>query len=333
MGYNIRDVANKAGVSIATVSRVINNSSPVSEELKKRVNKAIHELGFRPNTIARSMRNKRSLLVGMILPDISNPFFPFIARGAEDALRKHGISLIIVNSDQNAKLELEAAVMMLDRNVDGVLFTGSGEDSDVVKLLREKTTTVFLDRSEEGTVTSVVSDNYSGMRRMIEYIYKNCHRRIWYLGGPSDVSSSIERKKAILDFCIEYNDVEILLFDGEFNYEWGLNKTLSLLKTASPPDAIVCANDLIALGAIDACKNKGFRVPEDISITGFDDISFAKHFNPPLTTIHQPIYKLGFEGASLLVEYLKGRRKRPITKVLEVALLIRKSVKNKSVKI
>jgi LacI family transcriptional regulator len=327
MDCNIKDVANKAGVSIATVSRVINKSAPVSEELKKRVLTAINTLGFRPNNLARSMRKKETSLIGMILPDLTNPFFPLVTRGAEETFRKKEVSLIIINSDQNLKTELEAAKMLIDKKVDGVLFTGTGEDSETIDLLIEKTNVVFLDRINKGKVASVVSDNYGGMRQMINYLYDLGHRKMWYLGGPKNLSSSIERKKAVIDFMNEKNDVYILLFRGKFNYEWGFKKTSQMLNNAIHPEAIVCANDMIALGAMHACEENGFSVPEDLSITGYDDIFFAKYFNPPLTTIRQPMYELGAEGAKLLSEYIKGKRKRPISKIMENSLITRSSVK------
>ncbi len=327
MDCNIKDVANKAGVSIATVSRVINKSTPVSEELKKRVLTAINTLGFRPNNLARSMRKKETSLIGMILPDLTNPFFPLITRGAEETFRKKEVSLIIINSDQNLKTEHEAAKMLIDKKVDGILFTGTGEDSKIIDLLLEKTTVVFLDRINKGKVASVVSDNYGGMRQMLNYLYDLGHRKMWYLGGPENLSSSIERKKAVVDFANEKNDIYILLFHGKFTYEWGFEKTSQTLNNAIHPEAIVCANDMIALGAMHACEEKGFSIPEDLSITGYDDIFFAKYFNPPLTTIRQPMYELGAEGAKLLSEYIKGKRKRPISKIMENYLIPRSSVK------
>lgn len=328
---DIRDVARHAGVSIATVSRVLNNSAKVSDELRSRVLEAVEELDFRPDHLARSLRNRQTSIVGIIIPDISNPFFPLIARGAEDVLRRADISLMIFNSDQKPATELQAVEMMLAKKVDGILFVGTGADNEAVTLMRaSRTPVVYLDRSEEGRVASVVTDNYGGMTKIMMYMLELGHTSFWYLGGPPLLSTAVERKRAVIDFSRQHKHISLKVHSGHYTYEWAFSKASELLEAERTPHAIIAGNDLMAMGVIDACTTANLVVPDDVSVTGFDDIFFASHFNPPLTTIRQLIYKLGALGAKLLREYIKGTRKKPVSRVLEVELVVRASTSRRS---
>lgn len=325
---NIKDVAQKAGVSISTVSRVINGTAFVSEELKKKVLQTIVDLGYNPDYLARGLRLKKTFSVGMIVPDVANPFFAVTARGAEEELRKAGISLIIINTDQDIKVEIDAIRTMISKRVDGVIFMGSGQETEAVETIcKNKIPVVFLDRIDEKRFSSVVIDNYAGMFKMMEYLYSTNHRNFIYLGGPEHVKSSQERKRAVLNFASKHSDIAVKCYPGEYSYKWALEKIPSILGSGKMPDAVVCGNDLMAFGVIDALKKKGVKIPEDVSVTGFDDVFYAAHYSPPLTTVHQPNYELGREGARLLLDCIENGREKLVSKILPVSLVVRDSTK------
>ena len=325
---NIKDVAQKAGVSISTVSRVINGTAFVSEELKEKVLQAIIDLGYSPDYLARGLRLKKTFSVGMIVPDVANPFFAATVRGAEEELRKAGISLIIINTDQEIKEEIDAVKTMVSKRVDGVIFMGSGQETEAVETIcKNKIPAVFLDRIDDKRFSSVVINNYAGMFKMMEYLYSTNHRNFIYLGGPEHVKSSQERKRAVLNFANDHSDIAIKCYTGEYSYKWAMENILPILGKEKTPDAVVCGNDLIAFGVIDALKKKGIKIPEDVSVTGFDDIFYAAHYNPPLTTVHQPNYELGREGARLLLGHIEYGSEKLVSKILPVSLVVRNSTR------
>jgi len=322
----IREVAKYAGVSISTVSRVMNKSARVSEIKCKKVLEAARILGYKPNYLARGLRNMTTSTVGVIIPDITNPFFPNVIRGAGEILHKAGITPMIYNSDGNTDFEIEEIENLISKRVDGLLFMHAGESQEVIEIIEsENIPVVFLDRIEDGRFSSVKSDNYYGMKEIIEYAYSLGHRTYWYIGGESDVSSARERLEAITNFERIHQDVSVRYESSSFTYEGGANSFDVLYKKAPLPSIVICGNDLIAFGVIDSCTERGLKVPTDISVTGFDDCFLAARYNPPLTTVEQLSYELGVTGAKLLLEFIDGKRKNPITKVLPVRMIVRQS--------
>lgn len=326
MAVRIKDVAKKAGVSTATVSRVINDQY-VSPDLKNRVLAAIKELKYRPDYYAKGLRTNRTFTVGMVLPDISNPHFPLIFRGAEDELRKSNVSLIMANSDGNSQYELEAIRMLFSKHIDGLLFISSGYNKEVEKeIIESGIPTVFVGRKWENKFPSLSADSYKAMMEMLNYLYETDHRNLLFLGGPDNISSSNERLNAFINFSDNHENMITRYITGNFSYESGYDRTLAtLMNNKADFDAIVCANDLIAYGAIDACKSLNLKIPEQLSVTGFDDSFTAEHFSPSLTTVALPTFEMGRKAAELLSEYIENTRKGNVEIVLSGSVVIRNS--------
>lgn len=325
MAVRIKDVAKKAGVSTATVSRVLNDQF-VSPALKSKVHEAIKELNYRPDYYAKGLRTNRTFTVGMVLPDISNPHFPLIFRGAEAEFRKSNVSLLMANSDGNSKYELEAIRMLFSKHIDGLLFISSGYNEDVEReLVDSEIPTIFVGRKWGKKFPSVSADGYKAMNEMLEHLHNTGHSKLLYLGGPDNISSSKERFYAVKDFVDKCDNTEAEFVSGSFSYDSGYERALSILKDKRSFDAIVCANDLIAYGAIDACKHLDIKIPEDLSVTGFDDSFTAEHFSPSLTTVALPTFEMGRKAAEVLGQYIENERTRKTDVVLSGSIVIRNS--------
>ena len=323
---NIKDVAREAKVSVSTVSRVINGSAPVSEKLRSRVERAIKKLGYKPSYIARGLRSGKTRTIGFIIPDITNPFFPEMVRGAEDLLRKKGYTLILCNSDQDPKIESELVEMLMDKHIDGLLFTGAGKKNKKLELAVEKgLKVVFLDRIMEGVNASyVISDNYGGMKALLEHLWKVGYKSYYFINGSEETFSARVRQKAFLDFVKENNIESYHHIFSSFSYEAGYIYTKKIRKI---PDVIVSGNDLIAYGVIDALEEMGLDVPKDVGVTGFDDILFSKHYKPSLTTVRQPMYEMGRKAAQILITLIEKGSVKKKGYVLSTEVVIRNSTR------
>ncbi len=323
---NIKDVAREAKVSVSTVSRVINGSAPVSEELKSRVIDAIKRLGYKPSYIARGLRSGKTKTIGFIIPDITNPFFPEMVRGVEDFLRKKGYTLILCNSDQDPKIESELVDMLMDKHIDGLLFTGAGERNKKLEVAVEKgLKVVFLDRIMEGVNASyVISDNYGGMKALLEHLRKVGYKSYYFINGSEETFSARIRYKAFLDFIEEHKIKNYHHVFSSFSYEAGYVYTK---KVKQMPDVIIGGNDLIAYGVIDALEEMGLDVPKDVGVTGFDDILFSKHYKPSLTTVRQPMYEMGRKAAQILIALIEKDSVRKRGYVLSTEVVIRNSTR------
>ncbi|MCD6099720.1 MAG: LacI family DNA-binding transcriptional regulator [Candidatus Marinimicrobia bacterium] len=327
---SIKDVAKLAGVSISTVSRVINSSSPVSEELKVRVYKAIEELHYEPNLLARSLRVGLTKLIGFVIPDITNPAFLTMVKGAEDYLRKKGYSFILSGADNDAGEELKLIKAMISKKVDGLIITCSGGcDPHLKELLKGAKNMVFLDRRcEKIDVPYVGVDNAGGIKQMVNYLIKTGHRSFAFINGDENTSTGKERYMGFIEALRENSIEDYQVLSGKFTYESGYSLVKKLKKL---PDALVCGNDLIAFGAIDALENMGYSVPDDVSVTGFDDMFFSRYFKPSLTTVRQPIYDMGREAAKLLIGLLHERIKRKKEIILSTEIVVRQSTRDRTV--
>ncbi|SHH56960.1 LacI family DNA-binding transcriptional regulator [Thermosipho atlanticus] len=323
--HSIKEVAKKAGVSISTVSRVLNNSAPVSEKLRRKVEKAIEELGYYPSHLAKSLRKGETGTIGFILPDITNPFFANIVRGAEDYLRNEGYNLILCNSDQNQMQEIELLKVLISKNIDGLLFTGTGSSNPLLlEKIQHGLKVVFLDRIIQGINSSyVIIDNKKGMNLLLDYLIGKGHKNFVFINGNKETFSARIRYETFVK-RIRTENLKFKHYFTEFSYEAGYSKAKKLKEL---PDVILCGNDLIAYGVIDALEEKGYKVPEDVSVTGFDDIPFSKHFKPPLTTVYQPMYEMGKKAAELLLKIIKGEKLINKGVILSPQLIIRESTK------
>ena len=325
----IRDVAARAGVSSTTVSHVINDTRPVSAELRTRVDAAMAELGFQPNALARSLRRKRTHTVGMIVPDSANPFFAEVGRGIEDTSFASGYSVILCNSDGDPARELLYMDLLVQKQVDGVLLVPTGDQAELAAKLRTRNIpVVVIDRDvPEAPIDRVHIDNVAGGYLATRHLLDLGHRRIGYIGGPPHLSPVPDRsagyRHALREAGLPVD--EQLVAAGNFRDVGGYDGAQVLLALPDPPTAIFTGNDLMAIGAIAAARNAGIVVPGDLSIVGFDDIHLAGYINPPLTTVAQPKYELGVIAAQLLFARLAQPDLSPQYRLLQAQLVVRQS--------
>jgi len=325
----MRDVAERAGVSVTTVSHVINETRPVSDELRQRVLAAIDELGYQPNVLARSLRRGETHTIGMIVPDSANPFFAELARGIEDTSFAHGYNLILCNSDGDLDKELIYADVLTEKQVDGILFVAAGVSTDHIRALQERRIpVVIVDREiPDVSVDQVLTDNARGGWLATRHLLELGHRCIGCITGPSDVTPSAERvtgyRQALSEGGIPVD--EVLIVKGDFQYGSGYRAARQILARDDPPTAIFTCNDLMAVGAISAAVEMGRQVPVNLSVVGFDDVRLASFANPPLTTIVQPKYEMGVLATTMLLERMRNHDIPPRRRLLDTSLLIRQS--------
>lgn len=286
--FDIRDVAKRAGVSVATVSRTVNNISTVNLEMAERVRQAIRELNYHPNTQARALVSGKSRLIGLLVSDITNPFFPELIKCFERSAVEHGYELLIGSTNYDSELQ-HCLRRMIERNVDAVAVMTFGVEDPVLKeLSNRKIPMVFVDVSEEAFPQDALMVDYrQGMTDAIRHLVALGHREIGFISGPLNEHSARLRRDAFLlslEACgCKPNDGFIA--EGDHRLEGGMRGIATLLNTGYPPTAVLCSNDMMAIGALRTLHKRGFRVPEDMSVVGFDDIHLAEFVNPPLTTV------------------------------------------------
>ncbi len=326
----IRDVASQAGVSVATVSRVINNSShKVHRVTRNRVLRTVRRLGYRPNVVAQGLRRGTSRSIALIVPDISNPFFPAIARGVEDVARRHGYALVLGNTDGDAERERTYLDILRKRWVDGVLFASAGGDDRHLRRLRaDGVPAVLIARdAAAGSIDTVVVDGFAGVRQATAHLLRLGHRAIAYIGGPRPLSVARERLRgyrwALRDFNVRPDPS--LIVAGDFRVDGGRAAVRRLLARRRTFTGLVAANDLTAIGAMEVLRAAGRRIPDDVAVVGFDDIPFASFVDPPLTTVAQPTYRLGALAMERLLALMNGEAVAARRIVLEPQLVIRRS--------
>lgn len=315
---SLTDVARRAKVSIATVSRVINNSDKVMAETREVVSRAMQELGYRPSRVARRLRQKggRRNLLGLIIPDIQNPFFAEMARGAEDAAYANDFAVILCNSDEDLKKEQFYLDVMQSESVDGIILPPINEqDAAVLKLVQSGLPIVTVDRSlAYSAMDKVEVDNRRGAYEAVEHLIKLGHKRIGLIAGLPKVSTSRERRQGYEDAMAAYNlPLEPgYIRTGDYKQASGTVLTEELLALPSPPTALFAANNLMAVGALEAIHKRRLKIPGDIALIGFDDLPWAEALDPPLTVVRQPAYEVGCAAVELLLKRL-GDPKRPET--------------------
>lgn len=330
----IKDVAKKANVSIATVSAVINNNKFVSDELKERVENAINELKYRPNKIARSLKKKKTYLIGVIVTEITNPFYPILLKGVEDTANKSKYKLIVCTTGDDPEKEYDLVQSMLDHGVDGmVLATIDNKDSRSVQLLEhEGIPHVLINRSPEGYEGNQVRiDSYKIGEIATNYLIDLGHRDIAFIGG--DRLNSREREKGfratLSKHGIKLKNNRIIRSNYEVDRTY--QDILQLIENKDLPTAFFAASDIMAFGTIKVLLDKGFRVPQDISVIGSDNILFSEDFLIPLTTVDAQAYEIGQLGCEMLISLLSKDNKKNESQIhlLEPSLVIRKSCQQK----
>ncbi|MBI4428346.1 MAG: LacI family DNA-binding transcriptional regulator [Ignavibacteriales bacterium] len=335
LASTINDIANKAGASVTSVSRVLNNKAGkyrISKETAKRILKAAAELDYKPNELARGLRLKKTHTIGLVIPDISNPFFAYVTRNIQRVAHELGYSLVVCDTDENLPLELEHINLLMSKGVDGLVIMPVGQDARHLKrLVKESVPLVLVDRCfDELDTSSVVVDNYAGAFTGIEHLLECGHRRIAIIQGLANTYSNTGRVQGYTDALKKFGirpDPE-LIFGGSFREETGYNETKRILSMSERPTAIFATSDLITLGALQAINEMGLDVPNDISVLAFDDTDFAPFLKCPLTVIAQPKESMGEIAVKLLVDQIKGRGKQQTQKIiLKPNLVKRNSVK------
>lgn len=315
---SLTDVARRAKVSIATVSRVINKSDKVMPETRELVGRAMKELGYRPSRVARRLRQRggRRNLLGLIIPDIQNPFFAEMARGAEDAAYANEFAVILCNSDDDLKKEQFYLDVMQSESVDGIILPPINEqDAAVLQLVASGLPIVTVDRSlAYSAMDKVEVDNRRGACEAVEHLIKLGHKRIGLIAGLPKVSTSRERQQGYED-ALASHKLPLrpeYVKTGDYKQASGRMLAEELLALAAPPTALFAANNLMAVGALEAIHARRLKVPGDIALIGFDDLPWADALDPPLTVIRQPAYEVGRAAVELLLKRLSDP-KRPET--------------------
>ena len=307
----IVDVANRAGVAAITVSRVVNDSGPVSPQVRARVEQAIAETGYVPNSVARSLRSRRTDTLALIVPDITNPFFTTVARGAEDAASDAGLMLILCNTDERDADEQRYVRMLLQRRVDGILLVPATDGAAAVTQCREQgTPLVVVDRRlPAGGVDAVRADSQAGAFELGRLLVSLGHRTMAVLTGPAAVLTADDRAAGFREAVAAAGGLpppDILR--GSFSIESGREMAKLALASTPRPTALFAANNFIAIGVLHALDEMQVRVPEDVAVVGFDDLPPAMVTFPFLTVAAQPAYELGRRSVAMLLARLSGGR-------------------------
>jgi LacI family transcriptional regulator len=324
----IQDVAKKAGVAPMTVSRVINQSGYASIEVRTRVMAAVEELGYMPNTLARSLRIRRTHTLALILTDITNPFFTTLARGVEDAASKAGYTVLFGNTDESEEKENHYLETILQKQVDGIMLVPAGGSALSVKHIRQcKTPLVLLDRQVAGeTVDIVRCDSEDGAYRLTLLLIDLGHRQISLLNGPASVSTAADRAAGFCRAMLERGILAPQVQYGAYTQDSGYAMSRLALSQQPRPTALIAANNFLAIGALKAIRDAHLEVPDDVAMVVFDDLPAAMVVDPFLTAAVQPAYEMGQRAAELLLSRLDGSETGPAKEIiLPVELVVRHS--------
>lgn len=325
---NIKDIAKEAKVSVATVSHVINENYFVSDELIKRVREVISKLNYSPNLIAGSLRRKKTGTIGLIIPDISNPFFSELAKCIEDATYLLGYNIFICNSSYDIKRELNNLDMLISKRVDGILMLPEINENSFIKKAKDSGIPVVLIERKLPDIDIVLIDHFKAGYESTKYLINLGHRNIAFIDRRSDKYHSVERRRGYIKALKEHK-IEIesdLIIRGGLLCISGFEIVRTILKRKIKVTALLCFEDFEAIGAISAVKKSGLEVPKDLSIIGYGDLSFSEYIFPELTTIRIDISQLAIEAIRILKLRIRNLNvKKPITRLISPELIIRKS--------
>ncbi len=303
-------MAARAGVSISTVSRVLNETGyPIRPQTRQRVLEAIEELGFRPSPLARGLVGKSTQTIALIVPDISNPYYPLLSRGVEDVANERGHTVIFCNTDRKLPKLQGYLEMLREKQADGIIFAGGGIENGDEPLLPEGLgSRVVVVGRHRWPFPSVQIDNSRSAYEATAHLIGLGHRRIAFISGPANSTSSYDRLKGYQEAMAELDSGvdNSLIREGDFGSESGYLATLSLLADAAKPTAIFAANDRMAFGVMAAASDSGLSIPDDLALIGFDDTPTARYLRPSLTTVSIPAYEMGTSAARLLMKQLDG---------------------------
>jgi LacI family transcriptional regulator len=318
----IRDVAKKANVSVATVSRVLNNKGYVSEEAQKAVMAAIAALDYTPNSVARTLYNKSSGMIGLVLPDITNPFFPELARAVEDVALTYGYTVVLCNSDEEVAKEKKYFEALKQKYIDGIILTTSSltpKDYDRLDLPM-----VALDRRIGDHIPTVVSENKQGACEATEHLLAKGCRYLAHLRGPKGVKTADERYKGFME-VVKRHRVEHVVLEAEFHIDKAEATARELFTTYPQVDGVFAGSDVTAAGVMKAAHTLNKKIPTDIRLIGFDGIPLGKMLVPALSTVEQSIYKMGALSARLLIKQIEKQPMPSMYYELPVTLIARET--------
>ena len=326
----LADVAKAAGVHSATVSRAMSEdaSAQVNSETFKRIRKIAKEMRYTPNTVARGLRTQKSMTIGVVVPDLTNPIFPPIVRGIDDQLFPQGYSSLIVNTDGSEAKEEKLFRLLMERQVDGLIIaTGHMTNTTLVDYHARGLKVVMVNREATGVpYPSVIGDDATGIALILGHLHELGHKNIIYLAGPTGFSTSKIRSRAFVEGCKNLNLKGKVIKTISYSVNSGEETMEKILALDSPSfTAVVAGNDLVALGVYHSLRRRGLRIPEDISVVGFNNMAFSEDFAPPLTTVSAPHYDMGVEAARLLLQQISENPGSAVKMTLPVTLMVRGS--------
>ncbi len=341
MKINIKNVAEKAGFSTATVSRVLRNYPGVKEQTRKKILSTISELNYEINAVARSLRQKKTYSIGIIVGNVLSQFYSVIAKSVEDTANKYGYNVILCNGDEDPEKELNYLRVLKSNRVDGIILTPTGKNSAYIRhLINSGTRVVLLDRLLEGVnCDTVLVDNAIGAYKAVWHLIERGYGKIGIVNGYLDRTTGAERLEGYLKALREARIARdnSLIKIGDFKKETGKKLTQQLLEQPNKPEAIFVTNIDMSIGALVAIKEMNLKIPEDIGIVCFDDSDWMSIFEPPITVVRQPVYQLGSQASELLIKKIENEQEglpvRPRI-ILNTELIIRESTKklNSSIK-
>jgi LacI family transcriptional regulator len=327
----IRDVAKAAGLSVTAVSRYLNRDIVLPETSSSRILRAVRELNYQPNRLARNLSRGESRMIGLVIPDIVNPFFAILAAAVESMAFKAGYGVLLCNTQNDRHRELTYLQLLTGRQLDGILFlTSHAEDPELVRVLQSSRNVVLIDEDVAGvSAPRIFCENRNGGYLAATYLVERGHTRIGFIGGPHNLLSTQERFAGFQTALGEHGiklDPTLVRF-GPYTSVFGREATLELLAQRRRPSAIFASSDYVAVGVLNAAHSRELEVPADLSLVGFDDIPIAELLRPALTTVRQSADELGRRGAEILFQILAGQALDVLEIRLPVALIPRDSVR------
>ena len=317
----LRDVAKESGVSVATVSYVLNSTGSVGDKVKKLVRSAVKRLGYTPNLSAQAMRTGRTKTLGIILPDLRNPFFPELAQSVENAARHNGFAVFLIDTQESATAEAEGIFKLIQHGVEGIIWCPSS-DKDYFQEYAGAIPVVVIDRPLPDYDT-VYSDYRKGGKLLAQYLLAEGHQKIGMISGPQTIESAVQRR---LGFLEEIGTHAEIIWEVENPFSLSICPEVKEKLAEQNVSVIVAGNDMIAIGAIKTLNHLKITVPDSVSIVGFDDVPWSDIVQPPLTTMRQPLSELGKEAVNLLLRRIENPQASKKKVILDVKLIVRQSV-------
>lgn len=325
----MKDVAEMAGVSTATVSRALTNPEKVSTPTRQKVEQAVVAVGYSPHTLSRNIKRNESRTILVIIPDICDPFFADVIRGIEQTAAQHGYLVLIGDCAQQKQQERTFVNLIITKQIDGMLLLGSNLPFDASKEEQRNLPPMVManEFAPELELPTVHIDNLTAAFEAVHYLYQLGHKQIACVAGPEQMPLSQYRLQGYIQ-ALRRNGIAVenrYIVRGDFTYEAGAQALASLMVLPNPPTAVFCHSDIMALGVLSQAKKLGLRVPQDLSIVGFDDIKLVQYCDPPLTTVAQPRFQIGQQAMLLLLEQLQGQAVHSRSRLLDSELVIRGS--------